>query len=200
MQIKILEQVDYLPTWQAMQNFTANRDENTEDEIWLCEHPDVFTQGRHGKPEHILTAGNIPVIQTDRGGQVTYHGPGQLIVYLLIDLKRRKIGIKDFVCAVEKTIQTTLADYGITASLQDGAPGVYVNNAKIASVGLRVKHGKTYHGISLNIDMDLTPFQQINPCGYSKLAITDMMNETDCSFDPLEIGHAFVAHLRNRLP
>ncbi len=166
--------VPYQRVYQAMREFTANRQFDTEDEIWFCEHPPVFTLGWHGDPSHILDAGEIPVVKTDRGGQVTYHGPGQLMVYFLIDLKRKGQGVSDFVCEIEKKLITVLAGLGITGHLREGMPGVYVDNRKIASVGLRVKQGCTYHGLALNVDMDLTPFKQINPCGYQDLEMTQI--------------------------
>lgn len=168
---KNLGKVDYADCLNAMQAFTAERTSETEDEIWFCEHPPVFTQGRHGKKEHILHQTDIPVIQTDRGGQVTYHGPGQVIMYFLIDLKRMSTGPKQLVCAIESAVIATLKDYQVRAERWPSRPGIYVQNAKIASLGLRIKQGKSYHGLSLNFDMDLTPFQYINPCGYQDLAM-----------------------------
>ena len=165
---------DYEPIWQAMQDFTAKRDETTADELWCLEHPAVFTMGLNGKKKHLLNIKNIPVINIDRGGQVTYHGPGQLVIYTLIDLERLKIGVKDLVTIIEQSIIQLLKQYGINAEGKENAPGVYVNGAKIAALGLRIKRNKSYHGLSLNIDMDLTPFQQINPCGYADLAVTQL--------------------------
>ena len=172
--IRDLGQQDYEPTWQAMQKFTAERNESTPDELWCLEHPPVFTMGLNGKKEHLLNIKNIPVIDIDRGGQVTYHGPGQLVIYTLIDLKRLNIGVKDLVNSIEQSIIQLLKQYGINAQGKENAPGVYVNNAKIAALGLRIKRNKSYHGLSLNIDMDLTPFEQINPCGYEGLAVTQL--------------------------
>jgi len=157
-----------------MQAFTEQRDENTEDEIWLLQHPPVFTQGLNGKPEHILSSSTIPVIEIDRGGQVTYHGPGQLIVYCLIDLKRKNFGIRQMVSALEQSVIDFLADLQIKAVARKDAPGVYVDDAKISALGLRVKRGCSYHGLSINIDMDMSPFQQINPCGYEGLVVTQL--------------------------
>lgn len=174
MLVKPLGLLDYQETWQAMQNFTENRTAHTPDEIWLCQHPPVFTQGRHGKAEHILDPHAIPIIQTDRGGQVTYHGPGQLIVYFLLDLKRRKLGIRELVTHIEHSIIKLLQHFDINAHLMEKAPGVYVDSQKICSIGLRVKQGCTYHGIALNVDMDLTPFTYINPCGYAGLKVTQI--------------------------
>jgi lipoyl(octanoyl) transferase len=173
-ELRRLGRVDYEPTWRAMQAFTATRGADTPDELWLLQHPPVFTQGQAGKPEHVLADIGVPVVAIDRGGQVTYHGPGQVVVYLLIDLKRRGYGIKELVRRMEQTVIDLLADYGIAAERQDGAPGVYVAGAKIAALGLRVKGGCTYHGLSLNVDLDLAPFQAINPCGYAGMAVTRM--------------------------
>ncbi|NNM59144.1 MAG: lipoyl(octanoyl) transferase LipB [Legionellales bacterium] len=156
---------DYALIWQAMKDYTDTRTENSADEIWVLQHPPVFTQGQNGKPEHILNPGNIPVIQVDRGGQVTYHGPGQLVAYVLVDLKRRNLGVRDLVRALEQAIINVLAEYHICAKNRTDAPGVYVNEAKIASLGLRVRRGCSYHGLAFNIDMDMKPFTQINPCG-----------------------------------
>lgn len=165
---------DYRQTWQAMRDFTDQRNAYTNDEIWLVEHPPVFTQGQAGKPMHIINPGSIPVVQTDRGGQVTYHGPGQLIAYTLINLKRLELNTRTLTKTLENCVIKTLASYGIAGELQLGAPGVYVNNAKIASLGLRVRNHCSYHGLSFNIDMDLSPFERINPCGISKLPITQL--------------------------
>ncbi len=168
--------VDYQETWQKMRNFTDTRNENTEDEVWLLEHPKVFTQGQAGLPSHILNPGNIPVIQTDRGGQVTYHAPGQLVAYLLFDLKRLDLSIRAFVTKIEQAIIDVLAQYQITAYGDRKAPGVYADGAKICAIGLRVRHGCTYHGIAFNINMDLTPYSQINPCGFANLPITQTVD------------------------
>lgn len=165
---------EYGPVWQAMQKFTAERNKSTADELWCLEHPSVFTMGLNGKKEHLLNINSIPVINIDRGGQVTYHGPGQLVIYTLIDLKRLNIGVKELVTIIEKSIINLLKQYKINAQGKEGAPGVYVNNEKIAALGLRIKRDKSYHGLSLNIDMDLSPFQQINPCGYAGLAVTQV--------------------------
>lgn len=165
---------DFLTTWQAMHDFTITRDENTEDELWVLEHTPVFTQGQAGKPEHILNSHHIPVIATDRGGQVTYHGPGQIVVYVLFDLKRAKMGIRQLVSHLEQTIISLLAQYHIKAESHCDRPGVYIQEEKIASIGLRVKKGCSFHGISFNVDMDLTPFTYINPCGFSQLKMTQL--------------------------
>jgi lipoyl(octanoyl) transferase len=164
--------------WQQMRDFTDQRDADSTDQLWLLEHTPVFTQGQAGKAEHLLAPGDIPVVQTDRGGQVTYHGPGQLIAYLLIDIKRRKLGVRALVTAIETAIVNTLAAYQIAAHPRADAPGVYVGSgAKIAQLGLRVRRGCSFHGLSLNVDMDLSPFQRINPCGHAGLAVTTMANE-----------------------
>ena len=160
--------------WQSMTDFTNQRTPETPDELWLVEHAPVFTQGQAGKPEHLLLPGEIPVIQTDRGGQVTYHGPGQVVAYPLLDLRRLKMGVRDLVSAIEQTIVATLAVYVIEAYPKPDAPGVYVAGDKIASLGLRVRRGCSFHGLALNVDMDLEPFQRINPCGYAGLAMTQM--------------------------
>ena len=165
---------EYEPVWRKMQQFTAERDSETIDEIWLLQHPPVFTQGLNGKPEHILNKGNIPVVEIDRGGQVTYHGPGQLVVYCLLDLKRNKLGVRQVVSALETAVIEYLAEEDIQALARKDAPGVYVNDAKVSALGLRVKGGCCYHGLSLNIDMDMAPFKQINPCGYKDLDVTQL--------------------------
>ena len=172
--IKHLGLVDYEPTWRAMQAFTDTRTAGTPDELWVVEHHPVYTQGLAGKPEHLLRLTDIPVVKTDRGGQVTYHGPGQLVVYLLIDFKRMHIGVRELVRRIEQSVIDMLAGQGIVANGDVNAPGVYVDGAKIASLGLRIKNGAVYHGLSLNVDMDLTPFGWINPCGYEGLRVTQM--------------------------
>lgn len=159
----------YVPVWQAMQNFTNCRCQDTPDELWVVEHDPVFTQGQAGKAEHLLFPGDIPVVKVDRGGQVTYHGPGQLVIYVLLDLKRRKTGIRELVSHIENAIIATLKHYDIDATAKADAPGVYVDGKKIASLGLRVRKGCTFHGLALNVDMDLAPFRRINPCGYAGL-------------------------------
>jgi lipoyl(octanoyl) transferase len=166
--------VDYAPTLQAMKDFTDTRTADDPDQLWLLQHPRVFTQGQAGKAEHVLAPGDIPVIQVDRGGQVTYHGPGQWVIYLMIDLKRRSFGVRDLVNLIEHGIVELLAEYGIDAAARPEAPGVYVDGAKIAALGLRVRRGCSYHGLSLNVDMDLEPFARINPCGYRGLQVTSM--------------------------
>lgn len=172
--IKHLGHRDYEPVWREMQKFTDERDANTPDELWLVEHPPVFTQGLAGKAEHVLASGDIPVIQVDRGGQVTYHGPGQIVAYPLINLRRHGIGVKSLVSGIEQAIIDTVALYNITAERKDNAPGVYVDGAKIASLGLRIRKACSFHGLAFNIDMDLEPFQRINPCGFSGLEVIQL--------------------------
>lgn len=167
-----LGHANYTPTWEAMQAFTAERGPNTRDELWLVEHPPVFTLGQAGKREHLLTDIGIPVIPIDRGGQVTYHGPGQVVAYVLLDLKRRGYGVKELVRRLEQAVIDLLADHGITGERLAGAPGVYVDGAKIAALGLRIRGGCSYHGLALNVDMDLAPYQAINPCGYQGMRVT----------------------------
>ena len=172
--VKNLGLQPYSIIYNAMHQFTQQRDSDTQDEIWLVEHPAIFTQGKVGKAEHLLHQTNIPVIQTDRGGQITYHAPGQQIMYILIDLKRLKMGIRDTVSALENSVINTLNDYHISAVAKPDAPGVYVNEQKICSLGLHIQHGCTLHGLALNVDMDLSPFNNINPCGYAGLKMTQV--------------------------
>ena len=169
-----LGEADYEETLAAMRRFTDERGAETPDELWLLQHPRVFTQGQAGRAEHVLAPGDIPVVQVDRGGQVTYHGPGQWVVYLLIDLKRRGLGVRELVSLIERAIVTVLAGHGIEAAADPARPGVYVDGAKIASLGLRVRRGCSYHGLALNVNLDLEPFGRINPCGYEGLAVTSM--------------------------
>jgi lipoyl(octanoyl) transferase len=166
----------YEPVWRAMQGFTDIRTDETPDELWLVEHDPVFTLGQAGKDEHVLFPGDIPVLHVDRGGQVTYHGPGQIVLYPLLDLKRLKVGVKDYVCRIEQAMIDTLADWNIHAQRREGAPGVYVNGAKIGALGIRVRHGCTFHGLAFNVAMDLEPFRRINPCGYQGLEVTSMLD------------------------
>ncbi len=166
----------YEPVWRAMQAFTDARTEATVDELWLLEHEPVFTLGQAGKREHVLLPGDIPVIQVDRGGQVTYHGPGQLVLYPLLDLRRLKLGVREYVDRIEQAVIDTLADWNITGARRDGAPGVYVNGAKVMALGIRVRRGCTFHGLAFNIAMDLSPYQRINPCGYEGLAVTSVLD------------------------
>ena len=172
--IRQLGVADYETTWRAMQAFTAKRDANTSDEIWLLQHPPVYTQGLAGKPEHLLQTTAIPVVKTDRGGQITYHGPGQIVAYVLVDLKRKGLGVKELVRRIEQSILDLLRGYGVEGERKAGAPGVYVKGAKIAALGLRVKSGCSYHGLALNVAMDLTPYETINPCGYAGMQVTDL--------------------------
>lgn len=172
--VRTLGRVPYRPAWQAMQQFTQARDASSADEIWLLEHPPVFTQGQAGKAEHILAPGDIPVVQVDRGGQVTYHGPGQLMAYLLLDIARRKTGVRELVSAIENALVQTLAHWNIIAAPRPNAPGVYVDGRKIASLGLRIRRGCCFHGLALNVAMDMAPFQCINPCGYAGMAMTQV--------------------------
>ena len=186
---------DYTSTWQEMVSFTENRSDQTEDELWTLEHRSVFTQGLSGKPEHLLKESEIDIIQSDRGGQITYHGPGQIIVYCLIDIKRLGIGVKEMVRIIEKSIIDLLGDYSILSHKIAGAPGVYVDGSKIAALGLKVKRGKTYHGLSLNVDMNLSPYQLINPCGYRDLNVTQMSNLTDNNLELDKIKKQLTQHL-----
>ena len=172
--LKWLGRVEYEPTWRAMQAFTDARDAETRDEIWFLEHPPVFTLGMNGKAEHLLSPGDIPVVNIDRGGQVTYHGPGQLVIYPLLDLRRLRLGVRDLVMALEQSVIETVKEWGITAVARRDAPGVYVEGRKLASVGLRIRRGSSYHGMAFNVQMDLGPFQRINPCGYAGLQVTQL--------------------------
>ena len=197
--VRHLGLADYLPTLEAMRRFTAERDESTPDEIWLLQHPPVFTQGQAGKAEHLLAPGDIPVIQVERGGQVTYHGPGQLVAYLMLDLRRKKLGVRELVTAMEQALVDVLAGYGIEAAPKADAPGVYVAGDKIASLGLRVRNGCSFHGLALNVDMDMAPFQRINPCGYAGLKMVQLKDllETAPSLD--EVAQRLEPALRERL-
>ena len=192
--------VEYESTLLAMQKFTDERDADTPDELWLLQHPRVFTQGQAGRAEHVLAPGDIPVIQVDRGGQVTYHGPGQWVVYLMVDIRRRKWGVRDLVDLIEQGIVQLLAEYAIDAAADPGAPGVYVAGDKIAALGLRVRRGCSYHGLSLNVDMDLEPFQRINPCGYEGLQVTSMARLLpDRTLEMEAVGQRLLAILAARL-
>jgi len=177
---------EYEPVWRAMQEFTDRRDESSVDELWLVQHPPVFTQGQAGKAEHVLTPGDIPVIQVDRGGQVTYHGPGQIVAYPLVDIRRKGIGVREFVKCIEESIIRVLDQYGVRGERLEGAPGIYVKGEKIASLGLRVRHGRSFHGLAFNIDMDLEPFQRINPCGYQGLRVTQLKEFAPLVFSEVE--------------
>ncbi|UYG06268.1 lipoyl(octanoyl) transferase LipB [Halomonas sp. M4R1S46] len=172
LQVHRLGRRPYEPVWRAMRDLTDGRDPATPDQLWLVEHDPVFTQGQAGKPEHLLMPGDIPVVQTDRGGQVTYHGPGQVVLYPLLDVRRARLGVRDLVSALENAAIALLADHGVEAHARPDAPGVYVGEAKIASLGLRIRRGASFHGIALNVDGDLSPFDRINPCGYAGMAMT----------------------------
>ena len=189
---------DYCAAWAEMRAFTDGRTRDTPDELWLLQHPPVFTLGQAGRAEHLLDPGDIPVIQTDRGGQVTYHGPGQLVAYLLVDLHRAGLGVKGLVHLLEGAVIGLLAGYGIEAEARADAPGVYVAQAKIASLGLRVRRGRSYHGLSLNVDMDLTPFLRINPCGYPGLAVTQVA-DLGGPKDLRLVGDALAGEMAQRL-
>jgi lipoyl(octanoyl) transferase len=189
---------DYSTVWQAMRRFTDQRETGTADEVWRVEHPPVFTLGQAGRPEHVLDAGDIPLIETDRGGQVTYHGPGQVILYPLLDLRRRRLGIRGLVTRLEQTVIAWLATYGIHATARTDAPGVYVGDAKIAALGLRVRRGCSYHGVAVNIDMDLTPYQRINPCGHAGMPVTDLAG-LGVRLTMAEAWQALEDHLRHQL-
>ena len=174
--VRDLGRQPYEPVWRAMQRFTDLRGDDSIDEIWVVEHDPVFTLGQAGKPEHVLLPGDIPVLHVDRGGQVTYHGPGQIVVYPLLDLRRLKLGVREYVCRIEQAVIDTLAEWNIGAARRDGAPGVYVNDAKVAALGIRVRRGCTFHGLAFNAAMDLEPFGRINPCGYAGLRVTSVLD------------------------
>lgn len=188
----------YMPIWQKMQDFTDTRDENTPDEIWLVEHESVFTQGQAGKDEHLLAPGDIEVIKVDRGGQVTYHGPGQQMMYVLFNLRRLKIGVRELVTWLEECIIESLAEYGIKAYAKADAPGVYVNDSKIASLGLRVRRGCSFHGLALNVNMDLSPFLRINPCGYAGMNMVQTI-ELNGPQNLEAAGQGLVKHMIKKL-
>ena len=192
--IRELGEADYGSTWLAMKHFTDGRDKHTADEVWLVQHPPVFTQGQAGKAEHLLLPGDIPVVKSDRGGQVTYHGPGQLVAYLMLDVRRLGFGVRELVTRMEQCRIDLLASYGVTAVARPDAPGVYVEGAKIASLGLRIRNGCSFHGLALNVDMDLEPFRRINPCGYAGLAMTQLRDHAG----PIEFAEVG-ARLRSQL-
>jgi len=196
--VKRLGQVNYAPTFQAMQDFTATRTAETPDEIWIVEHPPVYTLGQAGKPEHILHDIGIPIVKIDRGGQVTYHGPGQVVIYLLLDLSRRKLKVRELVTAIEQGVIDLLAKHAVTAERRAGAPGVYVGDAKIAALGLRIRNGCSYHGVSLNVDMDLSPFAAINPCGYAGLKVIQT-KDFNIPLSAHEAGEQLSQHLLQQL-
>ena len=189
----------YLPVFEAMKQFSAERNADTEDELWVVEHDPVFTQGLAGKAEHLLGDTSIPVVQIDRGGQITYHGPGQLVVYTLIDFKRLKTGVRSIVSALENSIIATLADYGIESAADPKRPGVYVAGKKIASLGLRIKNGAVYHGLALNVNMDLEPFAHINPCGYAGLEMTQIADHVCPAPSFSEVAEKLTDYLEGRL-
>lgn len=191
--------VPYEPTWRAMQDFTAQRGASTPDELWLVEHPPVYTLGQAGKAEHLLHVTDIPLVKIDRGGQITYHGPGQVVGYLLLDLHRRGLKVREMVNQLEQALIDCIADYGLDARRKDGAPGVYIDDAKVAALGLRVKNGCSYHGLSLNVDMDLTPFTWINPCGYSGLQ-TIQLKDFGVTEGPEEVATRLLGHLQRHFP
>ncbi|MCH4884021.1 lipoyl(octanoyl) transferase LipB [Pseudomonas sp. TMW22080] len=194
--IRELGQLDYERTWLAMQRFTDERKlvPDTQDEVWLVQHPPVFTQGQAGKAEHLLLPGDIPVVKSDRGGQVTYHGPGQLVAYLMLDVRRLGYGVRELVTRMEQCLIDLLTSYGVSAAAKADAPGVYVDGAKIASLGLRIRNGCSFHGLALNVDMDLEPFRRINPCGYAGLAMTQLRDHAG----PIEFAEVG-ARLRSQL-
>ena len=196
--IRQLGRQDYQPVWDDMHAFTDNRDADTPDELWIVEHPPVFTQGQAGKAEHILAPGDIPVIQVDRGGQVTYHGPGQIVAYPMIDLRRHGIGVKALVCGIEQAIIDTVAEYGVVAKRKEKAPGVYVDGRKIASLGLRIRRGCSFHGLAFNIDMDLEPFHRINPCGYAGLEVTQLSALAD-QVTMAQVSEQLITHFCKQL-
>ena len=194
-----LGRCDYAPVFEKMKRFNDVRTADTEDELWVVEHNPIFTQGLAGKPEHLLIRDDIPVVQIDRGGQITYHGPGQLVVYTMIDFKRRKTSVRNIVSALENSIIDTLSDYGITANADPQRPGVYVQGKKIASLGLRIKNGSVYHGLALNIDMDLSPFTHINPCGYAGVEMTQIAEYVRPAPSFGEVAKKLTGYLEGRL-
>lgn len=198
LQVRYLGRSDYDSTWQQMKDFTDQRDADTVDELWITEHDPVFTQGLNGKPEHLLDTGDIPVIQIDRGGQVTYHGPGQLVIYCLLNIVRLGIGVRALVTHIENSIIALLDDYGLESAARADAPGVYIGDAKIAALGLRIRKGCCYHGLSLNLDMDLTPFSRINPCGFENLPVTQM-SDFGINLDLQQAGRELSRHIISNL-
>jgi lipoyl(octanoyl) transferase len=196
--LRWLGQVDYRSTWQSMQNFTNERTASTRDEIWFLEHPAVFTLGMNAAPEHVLSPGDIPVVATDRGGQVTYHGPGQLVVYPLLDTRRLGLGVRQLVVALENAVIAMVAAWNITAYGRRDAPGIYVEQRKLASIGLRIRRGCSYHGLALNVAMDLAPFQRINPCGYRGLEVIDL-STLGAALTPRDVARELAPHLLKSL-
>lgn len=195
--IRRLGVMDYEVVWHAMQAFTDHRQPETPDELWAVQHPPVFTLGQAGKPEHVLASGDIPVLQVDRGGQVTYHGPGQIVMYPLLDIRRLGLGVRELVRLIEQAVIDVLAEQGIAAARRDGAPGVYVDGRKIAALGLRVRKARSFHGLAFNIDMDMEPFQRINPCGFEDLEVTQLSNLADAGLEQVEdrLMASLAAHL-----
>jgi lipoyl(octanoyl) transferase len=188
----------YQQVWQDMQTFTDQRSASTPDELWLVQHPPVYTLGKNARAEHVLDPGDIPVVKSDRGGQVTYHGPGQLVVYTLLDLNRMKIGVRELVSRIENSVIELLGEYGVRANARKDAPGVYVDDRKIAALGLRVRKGCSFHGLAFNVDMDLEPFSRINPCGYQGLEVTQL-SDLAAMADLATVGEGLVSHLRRQL-
>ena len=201
MDIVIIRQLglqNYLATWQAMQQFTQQRHENTPDEIWILEHPPVFTQGQNGKAEHLLAPGDIPVIKVDRGGQITYHGPGQIVIYILIDIKRKPFNVREIVTLLENSVIDLLTEYQINAMAKREAPGVYIDRKKICSIGLRIKRGCTFHGLAFNVAMNMEPFSRIHPCGFPDLVMTQL-SELYPNIDIAMIGNKLIEYLITNL-
>jgi lipoyl(octanoyl) transferase len=196
--VRQLGRVDYSPALAAMRDFTAARDAGTPDELWVLEHPSVYTLGQAGRAAHILRASSIPVVRTDRGGQITYHGPGQAVVYLLLDLSRRGLTVRELVRRIEDSVIDLLLAHGVTAARRAGAPGVYVDDAKIAALGLRVRHGRSYHGVALNVEMDLAPYTDIDPCGYPGLRVTQLA-DLGVPIAPAQAGLALAEAIASRL-
>jgi len=198
LQVRRLGVCEYTPVWKEMQAFTLQRNADTQDELWLLEHQPVFTQGMNGKPEHLLTPGNVPVVAVDRGGQVTYHGPGQLVAYAMLDLARLGIGIRRLVEVLEQSVVDWLAEQGVSAKARRDAPGVYVDGAKIAALGLRVRRGCSYHGLAFNVNMDLGPFSRINPCGYQDMPVTQLA-DLGITLSVEEVGQSWLPYLASQL-
>lgn len=203
--VRKLGRVDYEPTWQVMMDFTAARTDDTADELWVCEHPPVYTLGQAGKPEHRLCDNGIPLLKIDRGGQITYHGPGQVVVYLLLDLNRRNLKVRELVARIEQAVIDMLAEHGVLATRLDNAPGVYIRQrdgdaypAKIAALGLRIRKGRCYHGLSLNVNMDLDPFSAINPCGYAGMPVTQTKDQ-GLELSPDQAAESLINHLTRHL-
>ncbi len=199
LRVRRLGVVDYLDTWKAMRAFTARRDESSDDELWLLQHPPVFTQGQAGRPEHVLARGEIPLIQTDRGGQVTYHGPGQLLVYPLLNLRRLRLGVRDLVTHLEQAVVELLATFAVRGAARADAPGVYVGGKKIASLGLRVRKGCSLHGVAINVDADLSPFALINPCGHAALEMVNLQALAATDVSLARVAELYTEILAGRL-